>query len=127
MERKCLKKNLVKTYFDDDSYADFLNGKAEVGITKNSDFGRYIFKCFMQNKMIEDAIILAAEIQHLKPELSRVGGNLNQLARSFNQVQYVNQEQLEKAHHDLRLVFKEVIKVLEKVDDEIREEFTPWG
>lgn len=127
MKQKRLKTNLVKTYFDDDLYADFLNGKEDIGITKNSDFGRYVFKCFIQNKTIEDAIILATEIQHLKPELSRIGGNLNQLARTFNQVHFVNQEQLEKAHHDLRVIFKEVITVLEKVDDEIREEFTPWG
>lgn len=116
----------VQTYFDECDHAAFAEEMKKVGITNQSKFVRFLFKCFQQNLIIQDGIFLAREVHDLRIELSKVGGNLNQLARSFNQVGYVNKEQLEKTHHGLRMRFEDVAIICKRIEDEIREEFTPW-
>ena len=117
----------IQTYFDEFDYAEFADEMNKVGIKNKSKFVRFLFKSYQQNLTILDAIILAQEVTGLRIELSKVGGNLNQLSRSFNQVQFVNEEQLEKTHHGLRMRFEEIAIICKRIEDEIREEFTPWG
>ena len=126
MENDLPKHKRVQTYFDECDYADFVDEMKKTGITNQSRFVRFLFKCFRQNLTIQDGIILAQEVQYLRAELAKVGGNLNQLARSFNQVHFVNEEQLEMTHHGLRLRFEEIAVVCKRIEDGIREEFTPW-
>jgi len=116
----------IQTYFDEFDYAEFADEMNKVGIKNKSKFVRFLFKSYQQNLTILDAIILAQEVTGLRIELSKVGGNLNQLARSFNQVQFVNEEQLEKTHHGLRMRFDEIAILCKRIENEIREEFTPW-
>lgn len=121
------KSKQVQTYFDEFDYAVFVEEMKKLNIKKQSEFLRFLFKCFRQNRTIEDGIFLAREVRDLRIELSKVGGNLNQLARSFNQVHYVNQEQLEKNHQDIRNQQNKVVQLVKRIEDEVREEFTPWG
>jgi len=117
----------IQVYFDEFDHAEFVDKMNKVGIKNQSKFVRFLFKSYQQNLIILDAIILAQEVTGLRIELSKVGGNLNQLARSFNQVHFVNEEQLEKTHHGLRIRFEEIARLCKRIEDEIREEFTPWG
>lgn len=114
------------TRVDDATFKAINDEMKKVGLTKVSDFLRFTIQHYLQTKTIVDALILAQELRSIKPDISRMGGNLNQLARSFNQIRYVNHDQLERTHKELQELFSKMIDYFERVDDGIREEFTPW-
>jgi len=51
--------------------------------------------------------------------MARIGGNLNQLAYLFNIDEPVHPEALASAHDELRHGFKEVVKIMRVVQNEL--------
>lgn len=63
-----------------------------------------------------DATELIEALKGLRLDLSRVGGNLNQLSHQFNIHNQVDDDELAKSHADLRVEFRRVMTVLKEIE-----------
>lgn len=66
-----------------------------------------------------DASGMLEELSRLRTDLSRVGGNLNQLAHSFNIYGKVDDKELRENHEALRVEFRQVIATLKELREEL--------
>ena len=64
------------------------------------------------------------ELKNLRVDLSRVGGNLNQIAHYLNVHGTLdNIENLSNTHQELRVKFRQITETLKAVQDEIKRSF----
>ena len=70
-------------------------------------------------KIFVDGHMLARELMDFRREFAPVGSNLNQLAKFFNEVSFVDSGDLRKTHEDLRDQFARLMKLLRTLDDEL--------
>lgn len=63
-----------------------------------------------------DATEMIDALRGLRLDLSRVGGNLNQLSHQFNIHNQVDDDELAKVHADLRVEFRQVMTVLKEIE-----------
>ena len=65
---------------------------------------------------VKSSDLMLDELKSLQSSMSRVGGNLNQLAYHFNTTDEVDDYKLATSHEELRLEFKKVMQFLNKVN-----------
>jgi len=63
----------------------------------------------------EDANKMIAALMDVKKDLSRIGGNLNQIARYFSIHEHLVESDLRQQHTDVQEAFKTLTKVLNEV------------
>lgn len=66
-----------------------------------------------------DASGMIEELAGLRSDLARVGGNLNQLAHTFNIYGQVDDKELRQNHEALRDEFRPIMAMLKEVRDEL--------
>jgi len=73
-------------------------------------------------KRVKSFDIISDQISALRSDLSRIGGNLNQLSKLFNIDKFTESEadNLAITHHELREEFKKITKILAQVQSEFR-------
>jgi len=69
-----------------------------------------------------DRAALALEIKKLRIDLSKVGGNLNQLAYFFNVSDRISEDALSKTHEDLKIKFKSLAQAFQQIEQKILED-----
>lgn len=79
---------------------------------KRSEVLREAVKKYLTDKEWHINLEKLDELDTLRPELARVGGNLNQLARAFNMSGGLRDKDLIASHEELRGIFSRLIDVL---------------
>lgn len=65
----------------------------------------------------EQADVYLNELREIKRQLSKVGGNLNQIAQYFNIHDHLVESDLRKRHEETQILFKQLIKTLKVVEN----------
>ena len=82
---------------------------------KRSQVVREAIKKYLYDKEWHIKLEKLDELNTLRPELARVGGNLNQLARAFNMSGGLRDDDIIASHEELRGVFSRIIDILKQV------------
>ncbi len=81
-----------------------------------SELIREILIWYINKRDISRAVEFLDELKMFRQEFARIGGNLNQIARSYNMSEQINRNKLEKVHEELRQEFKSLVKDLRLIN-----------
>lgn len=99
--------------------AEALEKRAKKNKVKRSAIIRRALRAYLEDKSFVELDTLISELAALRLDLSRVGINLNQIARFFNTHNTIDNQELGCAHADLRKEFQEQITFLNKINKEV--------
>jgi predicted DNA-binding protein YlxM (UPF0122 family) len=100
------------------SLLDQLDQKVEnsSNIKTRSALIREILLKHVNKHEINRSVAFLDELKMFRQEFARIGGNLNQIAKSYNTSEQLNYSDLEKTHEELRQEFKKIIKELKIIN-----------
>ena len=111
--------HIVKTRLDDEEHADFLR-RLEIYDMNQSEFIREAISGATIKPTIVATLVsddLLAAIGKLTAEYGRIGNNLNQIARYFNQGGIISSEMRKEIKKSLRDIYEMKYKVMRMAGD----------